>query len=419
MTETLSLWLPEFQTFRGLAILEIVIRHVTYFGSLGVVGLLLIPSPTRELLVLITASVYLAIPQFVFISGVVLYNKYKRDFALAEFYKKRVNSVLWPYLIFSAFYFVFPYVVSVLVPHFFDHSVYAPLWTYYQGYWARWSGTKLLVVPLELIAEGNIAHLWFILLILQLYALYPFIVKGYNRIARHRGITVFALLALLGVQIVYTALFVVVPPYALGLSRFRVLFVSAIFYFALGIVVCDHYDVIKRWVEKARLLPLFIVTTFSTVGYGVAFYHTFLTSGSPVVYRWLYLAAGPVYSMLLIVFYLKISLLWSKPRNPVTRLVAKIGADSFGIYLVHFFYVLVFGTMLIRLGLPVTDLLFYPILVVAVLAASYATVHVIYRLPYSRIIIGRSRERKSTQIAKQKPHSPYYLESETGGKGRS
>jgi len=43
------------------------------------------------------------------------------------------------------------------------------------------------------------------------------------------------------------------------------------------------------------------------VGYDLAFYHTFLTSGAPVVYRWLYLAARPAYAVLLIVFYLKIS----------------------------------------------------------------------------------------------------------------
>ena len=313
---------------------------------------------------------------------------------------------------------MFPYVFNVIVPHFFDHSVYAPLWTYYQAYWVQWSGTKLLVVPLQLIAEGNIAHLWFVLLILQFYALYPLIVKGYNRMARHRSITVVVLLALLGIQIMYTALFVVVPPYELGLSRFRVLFVSAIFYFVLGIAVCDHYKVIKRWIESTGLLPLFIATALSTVGYGVAFYHTFLTSGSPVVYRWLYLVAGPVYAVLLIVFYLKISLLWSPPHNSVTRSVAKIGADSFGIYLVHFFYVLVFGTALIQLGLSVTNLLFYPVLAAVVLAASYVTVHAIYRLPYSNIIIGRSREPTSAQKTKRMPRSPYHLERETRQKER-
>lgn len=98
-------WLPEYQNFRGLATLEIIIRHVTW---LGVAGLLLVPSPLREIVTTISASAFCALPQFVFISGVVLFNKYKHSFSLSTFYKKRVNTVLWPYLVFSTFYFFYP-----------------------------------------------------------------------------------------------------------------------------------------------------------------------------------------------------------------------------------------------------------------------------------------------------------------------
>ena len=385
-------WLPEYQNFRGLATLEIIIRHVTW---LGVAGLLLVPSPLREIVTTISASAFCALPQFVFISGVVLFNKYKHSFSLSTFYKKRVNTVLWPYLVFSTFYFFYPYIYTRVVSSFFPNSAVG---------WAGGGGVELIRAYLLGLATGsNGPQMWFILLILQLYALYPLIVKAYNRIRRRWNVTVVVLLVLLGVQMLYTALFVVTPSASYPFSSWRVLFVSLIFYFVLGIVVCDHYGAIKQRVAKVPLISLLVIVALFTAGYSVAFYNTFLISGSPAGYVWFYELMAPAYSVLLIAFYLKISLVWAEPHSAVTRSVAKIGADSFGIYLVHSFFIAIFGIVLVKLGLTVANPVYYVVLAAAVLVASYATVHVIYRLPFSDIIIGRPRKRMPTEPS-EKPH---------------
>jgi len=369
-------WLPEFQYFRAFAILEVIVFHV---AAVSMAGIWLLPSPQREIVTTIAASTSFAVSQFVFISGIVLYNKYKRDFSLRGFYKKRVNSVLWPYLIFSTFYFFYPAVGALLSPAVFQHSV-GPV---------SMSGVQLLCVYLISLATGNIGQMWFILLILQLYVLYPFIAKVYNHSAKHPNIMVGALAALFIVQILYTWISLVVPPYIGG--QWRGLFVSQIFYFVLGIFVCDHYDSIKNKVTRIPLLPLTILVVPATLYYGVAYFHYSLPEGPSAVYVWLVAIVGPLYSLLLIVFFLKICILWREPHSVVTRSMERIGEDSFGIYLTHMFYVAVFGGVLIRLGVGLADLLFYPIVVVSVLVASYVTVHLIYRLPLS-IIIGRPRK---------------------------
>lgn len=384
-------WLPEFQYFRALAILEIIAVHAM---NIGIAGILLIPSPQREILTTINASALLAIPQFVFISGFVLYNKYKRDFSLRGFYKKRVNSVLWPYLIFSTYYFFYPIVGALLAPAAFPKT--AEL--------VGLSGVPPLRAYLIGLGTGSISPMWFILLILQLYVLYPFIVKAYNRAAKHLNVTVGVLGILLTVQLIYT-IAVVLPPY-FDIGGSTVLFVSAIFYFVLGIFVCDHYESIKNKITGIRLPPLTILVVLAMVSYGVLYNSTFafqngvidpvLAQGSPVVYVWLYAIMQPLFSLMLILFFLKICILWREPRSVATRSMERIGEDSFGIYLTQSFYVGVFGSVLIRLGLGVANLLFYLIVVVSVLVASYVTVHLIYRLPLSEIIVGRPR--KSTAM---------------------
>jgi peptidoglycan/LPS O-acetylase OafA/YrhL len=391
MSDAPQAWLPEYQNFRGLATLEIIIRHVTW---LGVASLLLVPSPLREVVTTISASAFCALPQFIFISGVVLFNKYRHSFSLSRFYKKRVSSVLWPYLVFSTFYFFYPYVYASFVSLFFPNSAAGM---------AGLSGVQLIRTYLINLTTGSIEHLWFILLILQLYALYPLIVKAYNRISRWRNVTATVLLVLLGVQMLYTAFFVVKPSADYPFSHWRVLFISGIFYFVLGIVVCDHYDAIKQRVAKVPLVFLLVIVAPFTAGYSVAFYYTFLISGSPHWYVWFYELMAPIYSVLLIAFFLKISLIWAEPHSVVTRSVAKIGEDSFGIYLVHPFFIAIFGSVLVNFGLTVANPFYYVVVAAAVLVASYATVHAIYRLPFSEIIIGRPRKRMPAEPF-EKPH---------------
>ena len=69
----------------------------------------------------LSAFTFFGVPHFIFISGVVLYNKYNNGFSLSTFYKKRFNSVLPPYLVWSTFYVAFYYGVPTVYTYLFHH----------------------------------------------------------------------------------------------------------------------------------------------------------------------------------------------------------------------------------------------------------------------------------------------------------
>ncbi|MGZ4864704.1 MAG: acyltransferase family protein [Halobacteriota archaeon] len=301
-------------------------------------------------------------------------------FSVRGFYKKRVNSLLWPYLIFSTFYFFYPIIGVLLVPAVYKNFSGLAL--------VGLSEVQVFGAYLISLATGGTSQMWFILLILQLYLLYPLIVIVYNRTAKHPNVVIYALAMLFVVQI----LFIGFASNIVGPLAARNLFVSCIFYFVLGVFVCDHYDSTKNRITRIRLLPLTTLVALTAMSYGATNYHAILMPSSPIAYMWLLGVAQPLYGVLLIVFFLKICIQWREPHSILTRSMQRIGEDSFGIFLTHIFYLEVFSGVLIRLGLGYTDRLYYPVVVVLTLVACYVTVHLIYRLPLSSIIIGRPRK---------------------------
>jgi peptidoglycan/LPS O-acetylase OafA/YrhL len=377
-------WLQEFQYFRAISILEIIILHTTLIfvpSFLGIASLLLVSAPLRAIFALIDASALLAVPQFVFISGFVLYNKYKRNFSVRQFYKKRLNAVLWPYLIFSVFYFIFE---GFFLYHYISIGVIPIVKSFAEG-----------------IVTGTIGALWFVALLLQFYLLYPLLARVYNRFARRWSVALGVLTVVLFLQITYSSIFVFVPDIN-GPTNFRIFFLSNIFYFMLGIFACEHYTTIKQKLEQLSL-PLFIVVVgLAAVSYTIIF-NSFYFEKAPAYFAWLFSLVELVYCVLLIVFWLKVSIIWTEQRSLFTRFMDKIGEDSFGLYLTHLFFIEIFGLALILIGLSLTSLLYYVVLFVLVLAASYTAVHLIYRLPFSQIIIGKPRRTKDVEsIAPEK-----------------
>jgi surface polysaccharide O-acyltransferase-like enzyme len=261
----------------------------------------------------------------------------------------------------------------------------------------------------------GIGQLWFVVLIIQLYLLYPLLVKFYNRFARQNS-AVYILSLLLLVQIGYGLLIPygcwspAPPPYAAltGLGTLVVQLVTTYsrflfytFYFVLGFFVARRYGAIKQRIAKISLASISLVVLVSTIYYAVVFYRV-AASASSYYYQLLYLLTGPFYCLLLILFYLRLSTGWGEPRGFLLRYLEKIGEDSFGIYLVFFFFVGEFSGVLERLGLSANNLFFYPVLFFLTLISSYLSVEAIYRLPLSNIIIGkpRKKESKPTQTAR-------------------
>ena len=104
------------------------------------------------------------VPMFVFVSGFVLYNKYKAELPIKNFYKKRLMVILIPYLIFSVLYYI----------------VNAQL-----GFLPALTLNSVITGIFNFNASGQF---WYIRLILILYIFYPAIVAYYEIIKDRIGI---------------------------------------------------------------------------------------------------------------------------------------------------------------------------------------------------------------------------------------
>ena len=366
-------WLQGIQYFRAFAIIEVIALHTSLIVRQADLTVL---TTQKEIIIAFAAFTSFAVAHFLFISGVVLYNKYDNGFPLCAFYQKRFSTVLPPYLIWSTLYFFYPYVIAILLFSVFHH----PTATYSSIPNVTW-----LTEYLKGLVVG-ISELWFIVLLMQLYLLYPLLVKFYNRFTSQRN-PIYVLSFLLLVQTIWSGLFLTTGP-----TPFRALFLTGIFYFVFGFFISEHYEAVKQKVAQFSLKSISLAVLLATLYYAVVCYHTIFLLSPAAYYVWLYQITGPFYCLLLISFYLKISMGWGDPRGFVTGYMEKIGEDSFGMYLTHIFFITLFALALPQVGLNIDDLPFYPILFFLTLIASYLSVQVLYHAPLSNLIIGTPRK---------------------------
>jgi peptidoglycan/LPS O-acetylase OafA/YrhL len=370
-------WLQGVQYFRAIAVIEVIVGHAllvaawTGYSTLG---------PLKQVIIVAFAGfTTFGVQHFVFISGVVLYNKYHNRFSLSTFYKRRFGAVLPPYLVWSTFYFFYGYVAALLF------SVF-----HYQGVFSAYESipnvTQLFSQYMKALATG-VEHLWFVVLILQLYLLYPLLVKFYNRLAKQTN-PVYVLSLLVLVQVVFTSFFV---NGSRQNNSFSELFLTVIFYFVFGFYVAAHYQVITQKLAKVSLMGLSVAVLLSTICYTAFYYVPFHSAllGSTV---------NLFYCLLLIFFYLRICTALGEPHGFLTGYLEKIGEDSFGIYLIHYVFFLAFAGALPKLGLTPYNLLFYPTLAFLTLLLSYVSVQLLYRLPFATIIVGKRRKRQTPEL---------------------
>lgn len=385
-------WLQGIQYFRAIAIIEVIVFHVMGVG-LGITGRLV------WIIIALRAFTSFGVAQFLFISGVVLYNKYSSGFSLSTFYKNRFSAILPPYLVWSTFYFAFYYGVPTVYTYIFPHPTV-------QGF--NQTVVSLTGTYLQALAFG-IEHLWFVVIIIQLYLLYPLLVKMYNRATKQNS-PIYILSFLLLVQIGYGLLFfkengvgvIALQPGTSGsgtlLANLVLTYSSFLFYafyFVFGFFIAEHYGAMKQRIAKISLKSISLVVLVSTIYFAVVYAYVPALLTAPV-YRVLYWLTGPFYCLLLIFFYLKLSTSWAEPHGFWLRYLEKIGEDSFGIYLIHWFFIFgFFSPVLFALGFA-NNLLFYPVLFSLTLVSSYLSVEAIYRLPLSNIIIGKPRKKETT-----------------------
>ncbi len=363
-------WIREVEYIRGFAALAVIAVHISMNFTL---------IPMVNLPGLLNAFIYIiahfAVPVFIFMSGRVLALRYPDAYPLRTYYRRRARTILPPYLFFTALYLLIPVEGAI-----------------------RLAGLPGPGAVAEALLMGTAAyHLWFFVVIIQMYLLYPLIIRGYDAFDR-AGAALFLLFALLFCQVLWN-----VGAHALGVFAgadwYAVLaraFPSHLFYFVLGIHVSRH----TGWFRSAMgsLRPAWVVAAAAAGALLLGgtwvvpmLLHGSL-SGATLAIFCIYRIFEPLYYVPVIALLAMVAARLGEAGGLLADSSRSFGEHSFGIYLVHPLAITVLAAIWASLtGLSWTDWLTYPVLFLATAVASYGVVRLISHVPYVASLFGSRR----------------------------
>ncbi len=361
-----KVWINELDFLRAFAVLAVVMIHtVAKFKEIGSLNLLVYVN------VFIDVVSHFAVPVFILISGIVLSYNYYENINYKLYYIKRFFSIIPQYLFFSSFYLVFSVVMGHRTPSFSK--------------------------AIDLIISGESSyHLWFFVLLIQFYLIYPLLIKLYFFCLSRHKLSLFIILPFI-IQVLFYFLSVFLPaPYNKNISNLidyyiHNVFISNIFYFVLGIHFGRNIESMKNYIHKVNDVLLCLLLIISNVSIyliklkGMEIYGT-------IEINTLFLL--PIKTIEPIQYILSFILLWKiaskliERSNFVIRLLKDIGRFSFGIYLVHVFFIIVLTKILELYNVMFSDWIYYPIIFFCVSISSYLTCKIISFTPFSYYIIG-------------------------------
>lgn len=203
----------EIDLMKILSCLAVIAIHITARGVTDPE----VPAAARGISQFINAISYFAVPSFIFLSGLALILRYQgKPLSASDFMQKRVNNILAPYLGWSLGYYLL-YTVA--------------------GYYALSLSNVLSAVVL---GTGEY-HLYFVVILFQLYLLFP-LLKG---ITERLGT---GLTAALAIAVQWFFSYQVAPfPY---MDR---VFVPYLIFFIAGMLWGRHYGVVREWINRHRV----------------------------------------------------------------------------------------------------------------------------------------------------------------------
>lgn len=319
------------EPFRMLAFLGVVCQHV--------LGAYLRRPETSlfeaEVIGFFFALSKFAVPAFIFLSGAALFTSHYRSLRYVDFLKKRLGSIVLPYLIWSGIYYI-----------------YIPLF----GRGSLPFGKREFLFRL---ATGEVKyHLWYVFLIVQFYLFLPLIFRLYSALEARAAHMRRPVLLLLIAGALYTALLILcryasgVPVLGALLYTYRgknILYYLP--YFLLGGMLARHEDALLRILGRYK--AAFLLAGGASFALILTVYLRAVRAGARDV--------GTMGSFTPRMFFLTLSMLAllyplctrlaSKAR--CMRAYAFIGRHSYGAYLSHALVLDVLSWNLPAMPLPV------------------------------------------------------------------
>jgi peptidoglycan/LPS O-acetylase OafA/YrhL len=322
---------------------------------------------------------------FLFISACMIAYSF-RDvlvFELRPYWRRRFTSVGVPYLCWTLIYFfVTLHGTTGTLPSRLDHLAYLVGTGYYQ--------------------------LYFLVVLLEFYALFPLLLVLLRRTVGHHGLLL-VVSGALQVLIVSLMHWGVLPHAMRGFWATREV-TSYQFYLIAGMVVAFHLDEVHRWLcaHVQLVLGLTVLSAglaegwyYLSVDHVVSWFGSSSDPFQPIVIPW---NVGAIASIYLLGVWLV-----GRRRSPRTRALTKMGSDdSYGVYLSQLVFITALGWCGWRhlngyMPWPVLSLL----TVVLVFTACVVLTELLARTALSKPLMGRSRvPRRGRQVRPPTPSGP-------------
>lgn len=318
------------------------------------------------------------VPLFVMITGVLLL-PVRQD--MGSFYRKRIPRVLFPFLIWSVLYNLFPWIVQVLGG---TSEMVSRFFAYASEPSASFGSALHDIVMIPFNFSVYTTHMWYVYLLIGLYLYMPIFSAWVERASSRAKLLV---LALWGISLILPYIGRFVSANLWGTCSWNEF--GLLYYFAgfNGYLLLGHYlkngtgwSAAKTW---AIALPMFVVGYAVTfVGFGEMRSLPGATEADIELF-FTYCSLNVVLmttAIFLVVQRVKVSSPW------VCRVLANLTKCGFGIYMVHYFFVGVGYSTALSLGLSAG--LIVPVAAIVAFALAWGLVVLLYRLPGAKWIAG-------------------------------
>jgi peptidoglycan/LPS O-acetylase OafA/YrhL len=351
-------WIMELEYLRGMAMVA-VICHVFIPTPDWRIGISFNVNETVMTInnFIFTWTGFFAVPLFISMTGFVLsYNYPDGSFNIPGFLKRRLESVLPPYVIFSlvsiaglAMINGFPGIVEIII--------------------------KLFT------ASANNTY-WFFAILIQFYVFYPWIIKLYDYFSRKNKVLLLFLILLViqWMWMVYSPL-LFGEDYGFTMER---IFITHITYFIAGIYASQNYSTVSKLLLK-QSLPLFLFISVLII--------VLLDFDSALgISRFITVICRIAGFFIFFVIAFKIAINLAQKNSIASRIIYALGQHSFGIFLINPFVTYIAVILIFKVcNLDHNVWFFYLVIYIITLTMSFVYAYLISYLPYSKYIIGRAR----------------------------
>lgn len=347
-------------------------------------------SKTNISLDLLTMAFHFTREAFMFITGLVLfYTYYDRKFTVWSFWRKRLSLIALPYVAWTALYIAFT-------------GTYLKKFDWGPQALAHRFGHALLT--------ANQFFLYFLLVSMQLYVLFPLIVKMIRRL-ENRLWWVVSVSFILEIGIMVLNQTVLnhlqagqVPTWLFTLVHYRDRFILTYqFWFIAGAALAVKYNSVRDWVSRhAKVVVIAAIMAILALWatYFVERFGLHMTDGEAVD------VLQPImipYALIVACLLWSVGLRWARARTEehlarVTPVIQFFGGVSFGIFLIHPIALHYFEQIDQRLHLHGgLHLVLIPFTAVFAYVSSGIAAYLIGKIPYVSYIVGeKTHLRRST-----------------------